>query len=80
MILIQLKWLMMLFICIYLVVVQVNKVHFLTHAQSIQSPEYRNAEMALFCHQHAQAEQLYVQSGHIFQAIQLNMQSYRWDR
>lgn len=64
----------------YSAIDEVHKVHYLSNIQSIQSPEYRNAEISLFCHQIQQAESIYLQSGNIFQAIDLNMQLFNWER
>lgn len=60
--------------------VQVDKVQFVSHIKQLASPERRNAELALFCHQPQQAEAIYLQAGLAFRAIELNMNLFNWER
>ena len=60
--------------------VQVDKVQFVSHIKQLPSPERRNAELALFCHQPQQAEAIYLQAGLVFRAIELNMNLFNWER
>lgn len=60
--------------------VQVDKVQFVSHIKQLPSPERRNAELALFCHQPQQAEAIYLQASLPFRAIQLNMNLFNWER
>jgi intraflagellar transport protein 80 len=58
----------------------VDKVQFVSHIKQLPSPERRNAELALFCHQPQQAEVIYLQAGLPFRAIELNMNLFNWER
>lgn len=57
-----------------------DKVQFVSHIKQLPSPERRNAELALFCHQPQQAEAIYLQASLPFRAIQLNMNLFNWER
>ena len=57
-----------------------EKVNFLQGIKNLQSKECRNAEMALFCGQPQDGENILLQSGQHFRAIQLNMQQAQWER
>ena len=59
---------------------QVDKVQFVSHIKQLPSPERRNAELALFCHQPQQAEAIYLQAGLVFRAIKLNTNLFNWER
>ena len=59
---------------------QVDKVQFVSHIKQLPSPERRNAELALFCHQPQQAEAIYLQAGLVYRAIELNMNLFNWER
>lgn len=59
---------------------QVDKVQFISNIKDIPVKEARNAEMALLCGNHADAEALLLQAGLVFRAIMLNIQLYNWDR
>ena len=42
--------------------------------------EARNAEMALFCGNHQDAEGILLQAGMYFRAVMMNITLYNWDR
>ena len=48
--------------------------------KELSGQERRNTELALFCRQPLQAEAIYIQAGMIFQAIELNMTLFNWER
>lgn len=59
---------------------QVDKVQFISNIKDIPVKEVRNAEMALLCGNHMDAEAILLAAGLIFRAIMLNVQLYNWDR
>ncbi|PVD18640.1 hypothetical protein C0Q70_21190 [Pomacea canaliculata] len=64
----------------YAAIREVDKVQFISNIKDIPVKEARNAEMALLCGNHADAEALLLQAGLVFRAIMLNIQLYNWDR
>ena len=60
--------------------IQVDKVQYLSYINGLDPEEKKKAELALFCQQPQQAESIYLQSNHIFRAIQLNIQLFNWER
>lgn len=59
---------------------QVDKVQFLSRIKELSSQEQRNAELALFCHQPAQAEAVYLSAGLVYRAIDLHLSLFNWER
>uniref|UniRef100_A0A2C9JF99 Uncharacterized protein n=1 Tax=Biomphalaria glabrata TaxID=6526 RepID=A0A2C9JF99_BIOGL len=59
---------------------EADKVQFIINIKDIPVKEARNAEMALLCGNHQDAEAILLQAGLIFRAIMLNVQLYNWDR
>ena len=59
---------------------QVDKVQYLSYIRELPTAERKNAEMAMFFRQPAQAEASYLQAGMIFRAIQINMNLFLWER
>lgn len=53
---------------------------YLSYIQNLKSAELRNAELALFYRQTHEAENLLIQSGMIFKAIEMHMQLFQWER
>ena len=60
--------------------IQVDKIRYLKFIQSLGSNELRSAELALFCRQLQMAESLFVQSGFVYRAIEMNMELFQWER
>lgn len=64
----------------YAAIEEVEKVQFINVIKEIPSQEGRNAGMALFCGQVKDAENILLQSGLIYRAIQMNIDQFNWDR
>lgn len=57
-----------------------DKVQYISYIRELPSSEKRNAELALLFRQPQQAENIYLQAGLVFRAIQLNMALFNWER
>lgn len=57
-----------------------DKVQFLSRIKELSSQEQRRAELALFCHQPAQAEAAYLSAGLVYRAIDLHLSLFNWER
>merc|ERR1712110_858567 len=55
-----------------------GKVQYIAYIKTIPSPEGRDAEMALFCHEFHEAEHSLIQAGLYFRAIEMNCNNFRW--
>lgn len=64
----------------YAALKEADKIQYIMHIKSIPVKEVRNAEMALFCGNHRDAEAILLQAGRIFRAILLNIKIYNWGR
>lgn len=53
---------------------------YISYMNKLVSNERKNAELALLCQQPQQAENIYLQAGLVYRAIQLNMQLFNWER
>ena len=62
------------------ILLKVEKVQYINFIKEIPTPEGRNAAMALFCGQTKDAEAILLQSGLVYRAIQMHLDSYNWDR
>lgn len=59
---------------------QVDKLDYIKYIKDIAVKEVRAAQMMMFSGRQADAEILLLQGGHVFRAIMVNIQLYRWDR
>lgn len=59
---------------------QADKVQYINHIKEIPTKEGRNAAMALFCRQTQEAENILLQAGLTYRAIQMNIDLFNWDR
>lgn len=59
---------------------EVDKVQYLQQVKVIPTPEGRAAAMCLFAHQPDEAEQILLQAGLIYRAIDMNCTLNRWER
>jgi len=64
----------------YAAIKETDKVQFIINIKDIPVKEARNAEMALLCGNHQDAEAILLQAALTFRAIMLNVQLYNWDR
>lgn len=59
---------------------QIDKVQYINSIKDLPSKESRLAHMLLFSGSTQEAETLLLQSGLVYQAIQINIQLYNWER
>lgn len=59
---------------------QIDKVQYINSIKDLPSKESRMAHMLLFSGNSQEAETLLLQSGLLYQAIQVNINLYNWDR
>lgn len=59
---------------------EIDKVQYLQRIKEMPAPEARTAAMAAFCNQPDEAEQILLQAGLIYRAIDLNCNLCRWER
>ncbi|EDV28474.1 uncharacterized protein TRIADDRAFT_49567 [Trichoplax adhaerens] len=64
----------------YAAIDEVDKVQYITYIKDIPSREGRNAAMALFCRQSAEAESILLQAGLIYRAIEMHINNHNWER
>lgn len=64
----------------YAAIEEVDKVQYISYIKTVPSPEGREAEMALFCHEFQEAEHILIQAGLFFRAIEMNCNNFRWQR
>ncbi|XP_072035269.1 intraflagellar transport protein 80 homolog [Amphiura filiformis] len=57
-----------------------DKVEYILYIKDLPLKEARNAEMALFCGNHQDAEGVLLQASMVFRAIMMNITLYNWDR
>lgn len=64
----------------YAAICEASKVQYINQIKEIPTPEGRNAALALFCHQPIEAENILLQAGLVYRAIELNINLFNWDR
>ncbi|NXU94950.1 IFT80 protein, partial [Xiphorhynchus elegans] len=64
----------------YAAIGEIDKVQYINSIKDLPSKESRMAHMLLFSGNTQEAETLLLQSGLVYQAIQLNINLYNWDR
>lgn len=64
----------------YAAIEEIDKVQYLAYIKTIPTAEGREAEMALFGRQTAEAEAILLKAGLVYRAISMNCQLFRWER
>lgn len=59
---------------------QIDKVQYINSIKDLPSKESRMAHMLLFSGNMQEAETLLLQTGLVYQAIQVHIDLYKWDR
>ena len=72
--------LLIMFHILLIMFLQAPKVRYLDKIKKIPSPEGRNGEIALLCHQQQLAEQIFLQAGLVYRAIDLHIRLCNWEK